>query len=176
MARYAAFLRGINVGGKNIIRMEILDKVFRDLGFLNVKTYIQSGNVLFDSNEKNSGSLEKKLESSLFIILKKNIPIIIRTTIELKKMVQSCPFENFILDDDMKLYVVFLKSKPVQIPAFPLISEKEGLELIGIQNKDAFVISRKTGDRYGFPNTFIEKQFACAATSRNWKTVCGLIK
>lgn len=65
MVRYVAFLRGINVSGKNIIKMEDLREIFDSLGFKNTTTYIQSGNVLFEADENNvRASIEKKLRVS----------------------------------------------------------------------------------------------------------------
>ena len=81
MPRYVAFLRGINVGG-HIVKMDVLRKVFEDLGYDNVKTFIASGNVLFDSSSKVPAALEKSLAAALKKTLRYEVATFVRTVQE----------------------------------------------------------------------------------------------
>ena len=176
MQRYIAFLRGINVGGKNIIKMESLSATFVSLGFKNVKTFIQSGNVFFDSTANNSDALTRKIETGLMKEYRSNIKVMLRAVEEMKNMVKQNPFKKIKPDDKIKLYVCFLDREPITKPRLPLISEKEALEVFKIEMKNAFIISGQTnGGRYGFPNNFIEKELGVFSTARNWNTVCKIM-
>jgi uncharacterized protein (DUF1697 family) len=81
---YLALLRGINVGGKNVIKMDFLKKVFEKMGFYDVKTYIQSGNVLFKDIEVEKDKLTKKIEEALFKNTNYEIMILILTLSDFK--------------------------------------------------------------------------------------------
>ena len=87
MIRYFAFLRGINVGGKNLIKMNELRQLFESLGLSRVKTFIQSGNVIFDSSEVNVLKLIKMSENSLNQFFGKEVPVVIRTEDEMNEMI-----------------------------------------------------------------------------------------
>lgn len=175
--RYIAFLRGINVGGKNIIKMDSLKKSFESIGFKNVKTFIQSGNVLFDSNANNLNTLTMKIEKSLLKEYGSDIKVMLRTFDEVVNLVKKNPFEGIKPGKKIKLYVCFLSGKPKLHLMYPLVSEKDAVEVIRIEKCDAFIISRelKSG-RFGFPNNFIEKEMEIFSTARNWNTVCKIIE
>ncbi|MEW5843045.1 MAG: DUF1697 domain-containing protein [Bacteroidota bacterium] len=176
MQRYIAFLRGINVGGKNIIKMDALGTFFSSQGFKNVKTFIQSGNVFFDSAAKSSDALTKKIETGLMKEYGGNIKVMLRTVEEMENMVKQNPFKKIKPDDKIKLYVCFLDKKPKIKARLPLISEKEALEVFKIDKKNAFIISGQTkGGGFGFPNNFIEKELGIFSTARNWNTVCKMM-
>lgn len=93
MKTYLAFLRGINVGGNTILPMAELKSICNEIGFKNVRTYIQSGNIIFES-ELSEEILMKKIEQSLYIRKKKHIPVIIRTIEELESVISCNPFSN----------------------------------------------------------------------------------
>ncbi|MBX8939183.1 DUF1697 domain-containing protein [Enterococcus gilvus] len=89
--RYLALFRGINVGGKNIVKMKELRELFTELGFVNVRSYIQSGNLLFTSN-KELNELSKLVTDAFVKKFGYLVPIIYRTKSEMLSMVQSLPF------------------------------------------------------------------------------------
>ena len=94
MTKYIAFLRGINVGGKKIVKMQDLAAIFVAGGFKNVKTHIQSGNVIFEASIKNSSTLTKKIESNLQESLGYAVPVLLRTISELAVLIKSDPFNK----------------------------------------------------------------------------------
>ena len=172
MANYIAFLRGINVGGKNLIKMADLTAVFESVGLSHVKTFIQSGNVLFDSKEVGIENLRYKIEDQIEKILGKKITVILRTRQEIETIIRMDPFKNQDYGSVTKLYVCFLDSKPEVTPSLPLHNEKEALVLISVTDRDAFLVSLpKEAGHFGFPNPFIEKELKVPSTARNWTTV-----
>lgn len=107
--KYIAFLRGINVGGSGILPMSKLKTLCEDIGFRDVRTYIQSGNVVFES-ELAEYSLIEKLEARLHIQMGKHIPVSIRTIDELKLVLQQNPFSK---EESAKVGVMFF-ARPIQ--------------------------------------------------------------
>jgi len=171
MAKYIGFLRGINVGGHKLIKMDDLREIFLSMGLSNVWTYIQSGNVGFETKEQDIQQLKRKIGNHLQKKLGYQVPVILREFSEIKNMPAQNPFKGYTDNDQIKLYVCFLEKPPDQHPRLPLINEKEGLELIKIIKADAYLISRPLKGRYGFPNNFIEQELGVISTARNWNTV-----
>lgn len=93
MSIYIALLRGINVGGKNIIKMADLKLAFIAMGFSQVQTYIQSGNVLFESHE-DEASLRKRIEYEIEVSFGLKITVILRKAEELERIIENCPFSE----------------------------------------------------------------------------------
>ena len=171
---YIALLRGINVGGKNLIPMEKLKLLFKDLGFENIRTYIQSGNVLFESPEKKESVLIKKLESSLQKILDNEVAVFIRKREDFETIRSLNPFGKIDTAPDAKFYVSFLQEPLRRKPALPIVSPKKDVEIIEIKNREIFSLTAEINGRFGFPNNFVESEFDIPATTRNWNTVCKL--
>ena len=108
MTKYIAFLRAINVGG-HVVKMDALRGLFESLGCLNVETFIASGNVLFETGSKDSGILERKIESKLREALGHEVATFIRTDAEIKAIVGYKPFPQPQLDAATAFNVAFLK-------------------------------------------------------------------
>ena len=112
MKRYIAFLRGINVGGQKKVLMKDLKALFQEIGFLNIQTYVQSGNVIFDSMEpEKAEKLELKIERALLANFNFEVIVIIKTHQDLKSIISENPFqpeENSI----KRNYLVLLKETP----------------------------------------------------------------
>jgi uncharacterized protein (DUF1697 family) len=169
--RHIAFLRGINVGGNKLIKMDALANAFTSAGFRNVKTYIASGNVIFDSRATKLDGLEKKAERKLRETFGHEIAVVIFSVAQLQDLIERDPFKAFHSDSDVMLVVTFLKKKVLRVK-LPLESKTENLEVFAIQDRAVFTVARrKQTGWFGFPNNFIEKRFGVAATTRQWRTV-----
>src|SRR5690349_12065303 len=105
---YVAFLRGINVGGNMIIGMEDLKKAFAALGFANIRTVLATGNVVFESPEKDRAALTRKIEQKLKTSFKSEISVIVRTMKGIQSLVASRPFKSRRMTPQTKLQVSFL--------------------------------------------------------------------
>jgi uncharacterized protein (DUF1697 family) len=176
MSQYVAFMRAINVGGHAIVRMDDLRDIFVVAGCKGVRTYIQSGNVIFNSSARDLAAILQKVRAKLRNLLGKEPEILCRTARDIESIVRRTPFKEFAAEPGIKLYVAFLSRKPRSKPRFPLVLPKEGLEAIAITNREVFIVSRrKKNGFYGFPNNFIEKELGVSATTRNWSTVTKFV-
>src|SRR5690348_4339327 len=109
---YIAFLRGINVGGHKLISKDKLIEAFEKAGFDDVRTYIQSGNVLFSSGEKDVKKLTAKSEKALKDLTGHEVPVITRSIADIKKLLKTDPFGKAKDHEKANVYVVFLADKP----------------------------------------------------------------
>jgi uncharacterized protein (DUF1697 family) len=136
---YIALLRGINVGG-HTVKMDVLRQLFADLGFANVRTYIQSGNVFFASEQADRGALAERIEDHLRASLGYEVPVCLRTVAELEQVIAADPFKGLTVTPDMRLAVMFTNADISRDLALPLRSPKGGLEIIATTQHEAFVV------------------------------------
>ena len=108
MTKFVAFLRGINVGGKNIIKMADLKACFEKNNFQNISTFIQSGNVLFESDPKNIQELENTLEKILSKQFSYKSTILVRSESQINDVVENVP-KNWKSRKDLRCYIAFIK-------------------------------------------------------------------
>jgi uncharacterized protein (DUF1697 family) len=128
MARYVALLRGINVGGKNLIRMPALKAAFEADGFEDVATYIQSGNVLFETSAKGGAALAKRIEAMLESAFGIPLVVVVRSRAQLRAVVDRAP-DGFGADPGRyRYYVIFLKEPLTAKTAMKSVSMKEGVD------------------------------------------------
>ena len=177
MISYAAFLRGINVGGHKLIKMDALARVFASAGLKNVRTLLASGNVIFEARETDPDVLARKIEKKLTKAFGHEITVVIMTADRLKAAVRRNPFKSLEASRDIMLFVTFLVSEPVRKPKVPLRAEKENLELLAIRDRVVFILARrKENGWFGFPHEFAERLFGTLTTTRNLSTVQRILK
>lgn len=167
--RYIAFLRGINVSGQKLIKMEELRKYFETPEFQNVVTYIQSGNILFDSTEKSEAALRERVENVLKERLGYAVPTIVRSLNNIKKVIKNNPL-SLPPDDPRKLHVTFLADKPRAGVLDMLTPFKGEQEDIAIADREIYLLTVSYGNSK-LSNTLVEKKLGMQATTRNWATV-----
>ena len=173
MNTYIAFLRGINVGGHNV-KMEHLRELFTSLGFSNVRTYIQSGNVFFDS-DKDQKALEKDIAAMLETKLGYAVPTFVRTVAELEKTLTEAPFADIELTDDTRHMIVFISDPIPPTTTFPLRSPKGDYEIVGATSGELYVVVHLINGKFVSSN-FIEKTFNVATTGRFFHTALKLLE
>jgi len=173
MTRKIAVLRGINVGGKRKILMADLKSTCEDLGWSNVKTYIQSGNLIFDSDSTNI-DLETQLETAIKTTFNHSVPVIVRSKNELLHSINSNPFYN--KDSEIKhLYLTFLKTNTKQEYLKQIVDYNFPPDQFSINGKEVYVYCSESYHRSKLSNTFFEKNLHVTTTTRNWKTVLKLL-
>jgi uncharacterized protein (DUF1697 family) len=176
MIKYVALLRGINVGGNKLIKMADLSRIFASLGLKNVKTYIQSGNVLFESAKSDPVALTEHIEKGLRAAVGFEVPVVLRTVAEIEAIAKLNPFSKVKADADAKLYVTFLVEALKTKPKVPLLSPKKDCEIIHLNPREVFIVAFRMGNgRYGESMALIEKEFGKAVTTRNWNTVIKIL-
>jgi uncharacterized protein (DUF1697 family) len=169
---YVALIRGINVGGHKRVAMEDLRTVFRSLGCDEVRTYVQSGNVLLRSRETPShlvGAAEASIESTLGV----DVAVLIRTKEELARIVKANPFLAAGADP-ARLHVAFLAARPGTARARELSAKSFDREELRIAGREIFLHYPDGYGRSKLSNALVEKQLGVKATMRNWKTVTKL--
>jgi uncharacterized protein (DUF1697 family) len=174
MAIYIALLRGINVGGKNMIKMADLKQAFEAIGLLKVKTYIQSGNVLFESEEKEE-TLHKKIESKVEEAFGFPVAVILRTAEEIKQVVDNCPFSEKEISEAQStvegesLYVSLLSQVPSEEKIGVLSNYKGEKEEYCIKGREVFLLFRNSIRNSKLANNL--QRLDVPSTVRNWKTI-----
>ena len=171
LKRYVALLRGINVGGHKLIKMEALAKVFVSTRVQNVRSFAASGNVVFDSHEEDAAALAKKFERRLHQAFGHHITVIVLPVQKLASLTKRNPFKRVVDDKDVMLCAVFFAAEPPKLK-LPIKSVTDNLEVFKVRDRVAFVVCRrKKNGWFGFPNNFVEKQFGVPATTRQWRTI-----
>lgn len=173
MPRYVAFLRGINVSGQKLVKMEALKKYFEIPGIKNVVTYIQSGNVVFDAS-LSSGKLSDKIEKLLSTQLGYQVPVVLRTIAEMESVIDRNPFPISELPDGAKLYVYFLSGIPESSLIDSLNSYLGAGETFKVVGQELFFVSQAYGNTK-LTISVIERKLGVIATARNWATVNKVI-
>ncbi|PID99038.1 hypothetical protein CSA80_02890 [Candidatus Saccharibacteria bacterium] len=172
MGKRIAILRGINVGGKRKILMADLKSICEQLGWRNVQTYIQSGNIIFDSDQEGS-DLENKLEKAIINTYGFDVPVIVRTAGEIENSIRNNPF--FSEDADVnQLHLTLLKEKPNKENIEKALTFNYEPDKFKIDDKDVFIFCAGKYHESKLTNNFFEKQLQVGATTRNWKTVLKL--
>jgi uncharacterized protein (DUF1697 family) len=176
MKTYIALLRGINVSGKHPIRMNEFVDMMEAIGFENVMTYIQSGNIIFESEMEETVEIGKAIEDKIKLEYGFDVPVLVKRVDDFKKIYLNNPFVNERKLEIEKLHVTILAGIP----------EKEKREkLNGYESgEDEYIISKDLiylycPNGYGntkFSNTFFENKLKISATTRNWKTVGKLME
>ncbi len=178
MSIYIALLRGINVGGKNIIKMGDLKHAFEAIGLSQVRTYIQSGNVLFKSNEEEE-PLRKRIEHEIERVFGFEITVVLRTDKELEYITQNCPFsqeeisEAELSSEAESLYISLLTQAPAQEGIQLLNTYKSERDKCQIQGRDVFLLFHHSIRNSKLANNL--HKLGVPATVRNWKTINKLV-
>jgi len=175
MATYVAFLRGINVGTHGRIKMDDLVKVFAGAGMKNVRTYIQSGNVIFESAVKNAERLATTIEAALRRKMKMDVPCCLRTEAEVCAVAASDPFHGHRLRKTGKFYVAFLREAPAPERVQALEALNSTIELYKVQGREVYVVfTAEKSAQTKFSGNAVEKVLGVRATGRNHNVVCEI--
>jgi len=175
MATNVAMLRGVNVGARNKLNMNDLTALFVALGHRSVVTYIQSGNVVFDSRSTRAESLVRGIEDRLLHDCDLQVAVLLRTKDELGTVVRSNPFLRAGADP-ARLHVTFL----ADIPDGGLVRTVEAFDgtpdELCVRGREVFLHCPTGYGNTKLNNGFLERKLQATATTRNWKTVTKLVE
>ena len=177
MAIYVALLRGINVGGKNRIKMSDLKSTFETVGLHRVQTYIQSGNVLFESDGEEA-EIRRRIEREMETVFGFAVTVVLRTAAELADLAGRCPFsEEMVLDAEASaegesLYVSLLTQAPSEEGMECLRAYKSEGEEYRIEGREVFLLFRHSIRNSKLANNL--QKLEVPGTVRNWKTISKL--
>lgn len=168
--KYVAFLRGINVGGKNKVKMETLRKILSLEGFENVKTYINSGNVSFETKKTDDLKIASNIENAIEKEFSLKIKVIVRQMSEIEEIVKKNPFEGQF-ENDKDVHVFFLDEELPTEKAEMLLSNNNENEMYAVQNREIFCLLRVSVLDSLMGKDYIAKKLKVSSTARNWRTV-----
>jgi uncharacterized protein (DUF1697 family) len=168
--RYVALLRGINLGGANQMKMDDLKAVFAELGFEHVKSYINSGNLAFDTKKTSESKLIKKIEDAVESRFGRRVHIMVRDQNDIERLLKNNPFDGQY-ESHKHMHVLFLKE--------PLPAEKEKLlqasalpgEKYEVRGREIYNLLLNGVAGSLLTKGFFEKKPVVAYTGRNWRTV-----
>jgi uncharacterized protein (DUF1697 family) len=174
MERFVAFLRGINVGGRTVVK-EKLKEPFNSLGFHNVSTFKQSGNVIFETEIVHPKEIEDKIKANLCKLLGYEVSVFVRTFPQLKSIIEQNAFKNQEKEGTSFL-VTFLTVVPVYFPLhLPLTIPKSTAQVISTNGTEVFSVTHGGGEG-ALPNPFLESKLKVKATTRNINTIREIVE
>lgn len=173
--RCIALLRGINVSGRRTVHMTDLKRAVEEMGFGNVSTYLQSGNVIFNCRHAQTAKLAMHIEEKLSETFGFTINVIIRTQEELEKIIETNPLVDSADVARDKLYVTFLADEPDKTAASKLDLPPGTDEKFAIVGSEVYLYCPNGYTRTKLNNATFEKKLRTVATTRNWKTINNLL-
>lgn len=175
MATYISLLRGINVSGQKSIKMDDLKRLYEQLHFQHVKTYIQSGNVIFSTAETNRNKLAGFIQKTIIDEYGFVVPVIVLTVETLKTIVQNNPFVKDKQKSIDFMHVTFLADMPGQFDGEAIKLRKDANEEIVVTNSAVYLYCPNGYGRTKLNNNFLESKLKVMATTRNWKITNDLL-
>ena len=172
----AGFLRGINVGGHHKLPMAELRNTLTETGCENVRTLLNSGNIVFVTKQTNIRELESKIERHLSQIFKFPVPVILCTKIEIADLVNKNPFKTINFHKDIRLYVSFLKDESKIEMTLPYCSKDNSFQIISLSNRTICSVLDLTTTKTPKGMDELEKLFGKNITTRNWNTILKILE
>ncbi len=173
---HLCLLRGINVSGHNMIKMEALKTTLEGIGFQNVQTYIQSGNVFVDINEENAAAIGFKIKQEIFKVFGYEVPIVVIGLADLETCLKNNPFLKEKEIDSKKLYVAFVSKELSSDSINDLRISQFKPDEVSIDASRIYIKYAVGAGKTRFDQKYIEKKLNVTATIRNWNTVTQLLK
>jgi uncharacterized protein (DUF1697 family) len=174
-ARYLALLRGINVGGKNKLSMKDLIGVFTDSGCEHVKSYIQSGNVIFDAAPDVAARLPDVISARIAERFGYRTPVVLRTAAELAAVIAHNPFLGAGCAEDA-LHVYFLADQPDPRRVGQLDPDRSPPDRFEVSGREVYLRLPIGMARTKLTNAYFESKLVTMSTARNWRTVTKLLE
>jgi uncharacterized protein (DUF1697 family) len=166
---YVALLRSVNVGGRRV-NMKQLAALFTGLGYEDVVTYIQSGNVVFSTGSRSANTVERAIEARIRRELDVEVSTLIRTKAELDRILRTNPFVGTKADPS-RLHVTFLAARPAAALVRMADEFDAGSDEFRVVGREVYVHCPNGYGTTKINNTFFEKKLQTVATTRNWSTV-----
>lgn len=173
--RYIALLRAVNLAGANMVRMDDLRALCSDVGCANVRTLLQSGNVVFDARAQDPERLEKSLEHEVVKRLGVRTDFFIRTPEQWQRIIARNPFRREAEEMPGKVHVFVLKLAPAAEAVGALRAANKGREIIQAGERHLYIVYPDGVGRSRLTSAFIEKALGTRGTGRNWNTVVKLL-
>jgi uncharacterized protein (DUF1697 family) len=174
-AAYVALLRGINVGGKRPLSMKRLAEVFVLAGCSDVRTYIQSGNVVFRARPAVAAKLSSVLSSTIAKMAGFDVPVVLRSLDELRSAVKQNPFLRAGVDP-AECHLMFLMDVPESAKVKKLSATRSPTDEFAVVGRDVYLRLPNGAGRSKLTNAYFDGTLATVSTLRNWRTVLVLLE
>lgn len=174
MNTYISMLRGINVGAQKTIHMAELTRLYQALDFASVKTYLQSGNVVFESAEPDAGRLAAAIEAQIERTFGFKVSVFLRTPADFQSLIAGNPFLAERKEDPTRLHVTFLYRPVGEAEISRLKRPKTDADEFVAGTKEIYLFCPNGYGRTKLSNGYFEKILGLPATTRNWNTVQAL--
>ena len=175
MHTYISILRGINVSGHNLIKMNALQEMYMKLGFEKVQTYIQSGNVVFQCHEPSAKRIEDMISAGILNTFGFEVPVLVLGNEELLNISANNNFITERNEDITKLHVTFLSGVPDKTLSGTIGKQEFMPDEFNISGRSVYVFCPNGYGNTKLSNNFFEKKLKVRATTRNWKTILELV-
>jgi uncharacterized protein (DUF1697 family) len=179
MAVLISMLRGVNLGSHNRVKMDALCDLYEELKLESPRTYVQSGNVIFTTKEKDTAKLTKKIQNAIEKTFQCRPEVILRTTGEMKKAVAANPFSGRRNIEPGKLLVTFLAAEPpqeAQASLAKLVSVKKYPEELHIVGRELYIYFPNGAGKSRLPWSQVDRLLKVTGTARNWNSVLAILK
>ncbi|MCX6263118.1 MAG: DUF1697 domain-containing protein [Bacteroidetes bacterium] len=176
MTTYISTLRGINVSGQKLIKMADLQKTYEKLGFGNITTYVQSGNVVFTGKKATPKELAASISQQIAKDFGFQVPVLVLSINSLRQIIASNPFLQDSEKDIAFIHITFLSSQPPKFDEKAIEEKKLGGEAIAFTNMAVYLYCPNGYGKTKLTNSFLETKLQVSATTRNWKTTNELVR
>lgn len=174
MPRYIAFLRAINVGGRNV-KMDRLRRLFADMGFANVETFIASGNVIFDAETGDAVALERTIQEGLQVSLGFRVDTFVRTPEELAAIAAAWPFDDderaAVTEGHNMHYIAFLGATPDETGRQKVLAYETDVDSLHVDGREVYWLCRRSLGDSPLTAALLERALGMPGTLRNARTV-----
>jgi uncharacterized protein (DUF1697 family) len=176
MTAFVSLFRGINVGGLHKISKDELKDLHESLGLKDVLPYIQSGNVVFTSDESEPERLRRQIEEGFEKKFGSHVEVLVRTSAELQDIIEKNPFQGQQSKESKWVVVLFLAARPDDTAWEDLLKTYVGPEELFLIGREAYIYYTNGIGRSKLSLSFIEKKLKTVGTARNWNTILQLQK
>lgn len=174
-ATHVAFLRGINVGGKNRLPMKDLSALFTDAGCTDVRTYVQSGNVVFRAATSLARRIPAHIEREILHRSGLRVPVVTRSAAELRRVGEANPY--LAPDTDTStLHVAFLAARPTAAQIKSLDPDRSPPDEFTVRGREVYLRLPNGVGRTKLSNAYLDSRLGTTSTLRNWRTVLNLVE
>jgi uncharacterized protein (DUF1697 family) len=173
LATYVALLRGVNVGGKNMLPMKELGEIFTAAGCAAVRTFIQSGNVVFRAAPSLAARLPRSIPTRIEERFGHKPPVILRSAEQLSATVRANPFLQAGAEEQM-LHVLFLADEPAPELVQKLDPARSPPDTFAVRGQDVYLCLPNGAARTKLTNAYFDSKLSTISTGRNWRTVLKL--
>ena len=171
MIAYVTLLRSLNVGPKNRIKMSELESLLKELRLKGLKSYLQSGNLVFGSDITDPQMVASRIEKAITQGSGLDVAVLVKTQTEMLRIAENNPFFKMAGIDSEFLHVTFLFEQPEETKIKVIESSQDPRDSLRLAGREIYLYCPGGYGNTKFSNTFFEKKLGVAATTRNWRTV-----